>query len=82
MSRVSGFGNTADVVKRPIHCCGCKGDFYFTLRAIAEKRELTCPHCRATISLVDDAYRTLVGEVQNVVFAISTADLPRDLQQA
>jgi hypothetical protein len=63
--------NTIDVIKRPVHCFGCSGEYYFTLRAIIERQELSCPHCHGTINLFDDVYRILVGDVQDAVLAIT-----------
>jgi hypothetical protein len=63
--------NTIDVIKRPVHCFGCGENGYFTLRAIAEKQELSCPQCHATINLSNDAYSVLVEDVQGALWAIS-----------
>jgi uncharacterized paraquat-inducible protein A len=37
--------DTSSVFKRPLHCLRCDGDFYFTLRSIAQSQKLACPQC-------------------------------------
>jgi DNA-directed RNA polymerase subunit RPC12/RpoP len=62
--------DTRKIFKRLVHCFGCDEAFYFTLWAIAENRNLACPHCGTHIDLADDAYQPLVASVKDTITAI------------
>jgi hypothetical protein len=71
--------DTGAVFKHPVHCSGCDQAFYFTLRKIAEAKELACPLCGSDINLTDEAYGFIVTKIRDTValidkFAASSAN--------
>ncbi len=56
--------DTSSVFKRPLHCLSCDGDFYFTLRSIAQSQKLACPHCGRDLNLNN---RSVVADVRITV---------------
>jgi hypothetical protein len=52
--------DTGAVFKHPVHCFDCDEAFYFTLRKIAEAKQLACPQCGSDINLADGTYESLV----------------------
>ena len=71
--------DTGAVFKHPVHCSGCDQAFYFTLRKIAEAKELACPLCGSDINLTDEVYGFIVTKIRDTValidkFAASSAN--------
>jgi hypothetical protein len=66
MSRV----DTGSVFKHPVHCFRCDDAFYFTLRKIAEAKDLACPQCGSNINLAHGAYVTLVAWAKETITLI------------
>ena len=64
--------DAGQVLKRAVLCCHCNEDYLFTLRAIAERTELSCPACGNRIAIRDQAYEPLVGEVRNLLTAMDS----------
>jgi DNA-directed RNA polymerase subunit RPC12/RpoP len=60
------------VLKRAVLCRHCNEDYLFTLRAIAERSELSCPACGNRIALRNRAYKPLVSEVRNLLTAMDS----------
>jgi hypothetical protein len=71
--------DTGAVFKYPVHCFGCDQAFYFTLRKIAEAKELVCPLCGSAINLTDEAYGFVVASVKETIVLIDQSS--RDLQR-
>jgi hypothetical protein len=63
------------VLKRTVFCPHCNADYYFTLRTIADNRQLTCHGCGKMICLSDSIYETLLREVRNTLQTIQSAQL-------
>ena len=53
LGRASCVWNSGTVFKRYVLCLHCKGDYLFTLRAIAHNPELRCHGCGGSIRLSD-----------------------------
>jgi hypothetical protein len=64
--------DAGQVLKRAVLCRHCNEDYLFTLRAIAEQFELSCPSCGNGIAIRDDAYEPLVSEVRNLLIAMDS----------
>jgi hypothetical protein len=67
--------DTGRIFKRPVLCAHCNEHYLFTLRAIAESRELNCPACRTPICLADSDYELLLRDVRNRLHEIDCASL-------
>jgi hypothetical protein len=63
------------VLKRTVFCPHCNADYYYTLRTIADNRQLTCHGCREMICLSDSIYESLLREVRNSLETIRSAQL-------
>jgi hypothetical protein len=61
------------VLKRPVLCPYCNEDYLFTLRAIADNPEITCPGCSGSIRLSDRVYEPLLSDVGNALDEIDSA---------
>jgi hypothetical protein len=76
-SRVVGWGNVmldaGRVLKRSVLCPHCDADYLFTLRAIADNRELRCHGCGGSIRLSDRLYEPLLRDVGNALDEIDSA---------
>lgn len=64
--------DAGQVLKRAVLCHHCNEDYLFTLRAIAERSELSCPACGNGIAIHDRAYEPLVSEVRNLLTAMDS----------
>jgi hypothetical protein len=62
--------DTGGVFKHPVQCFRCDQAFYFTLRKIAEVKNLVCPLCGSGINLTDEAYRLEVNRVKETIARI------------
>jgi hypothetical protein len=62
--------DTGGVFKHPVQCFRCDDAFYFTLRKIAEAKNLVCPLCGSDINLTDEAYRFAVIAVKETIARI------------
>jgi hypothetical protein len=62
--------DTGGVFKHPVQCFRCDQAFYFTLRKIAEVKNLACPLCGSDINLTDEAYRLEVNTVKETIARI------------
>jgi DNA-directed RNA polymerase subunit RPC12/RpoP len=60
------------VLKRAVLCRQCNEEYLFTLRAIAEQSELSCPACGHSIAIRDHAYEPLVSDVRNLLTTMDT----------
>jgi hypothetical protein len=65
--------DTGRIFKRPVLCGSCNEDYLFTLRAIAQSSQLTCPACGHLICMDDAAHEPLVREVKNSLRDIDSA---------
>ena len=70
--------DTGGVFKHPVQCFRCDQAFYFTLRKIAEAKNLACPQCGSGINLTDEAYRFEVTTVKETIAGIDTASSARE----
>lgn len=62
--------DTGAVFKHPVHCFGCDGVFYFTLREIAGAQKLACPQCDSDINFADPAYKSLIIWAKDTITVI------------
>jgi hypothetical protein len=66
--------DTGSVFKHPVHCLRCDEAFYFTLRKIAEAKDLACPQCGSNINLAHGAYVTLVTWAKETIALIDQVE--------
>ena len=62
--------DTGGVFKHPVQCFRCNQAFYFTLRKIAEAKNLACPQCGSDINLTDEAYRFEVTTIKETIASL------------
>jgi rRNA maturation endonuclease Nob1 len=67
--------DTGSAFKHPVHCLRCDEAFYFTLRKIAEAKDLACPQCGSNINiLAHGAYVTLVTWAKETIALIDQVE--------
>jgi hypothetical protein len=69
--------DTGEVFKHPVLCLNCDQEFYFTLRRIAQGKNLACPSCGSDINLADEPHRVVVSEVTATIARIDQSYPPR-----
>jgi hypothetical protein len=62
--------DTGGIFKHPVQCFRCDQAFYFTLRKIADAKNLACPQCGSDIDLTDEAYRFDLATVREMIAGI------------
>ena len=64
--------DAGQVLKRPVLCPHCNEERLFTLRAIADNRQLKCPGCSSSICISKSVYEPLIREVRSILDVIDS----------